>query len=394
MLLSFAIVVVGYNRPKCIQRLLTSLKNVEYCNNNVPLVISIDYSGSDDVLQCARNFDWPYGEKNIIEHKKRLGLKEHILSCGQLTDKYDNIAVFEDDLFVSIDFFSFAKQALDKYSSDERIAGIGLYNQQIDQYSGLPFVALNDGYDTYFVQYPCSWGQIWTKHQWKGFYNWYLMNSAPFSEAAGVPKNVCKWDEESWLKYHVRYCVDHNKFFVYPQKSLTTNFSTKGTHNKTAENSFQVPLLIGKKEYSLTSLDESNSVYDVFFENLNLYKNLNIARNDINIDLHGSRNIDDNKRYILTTKNMNYKILKTYGLEMRPIELNIIYNIEGKIIKLYDTNIAEAKRSYYNDKDIENEIIHYHAKGLYYRRLLSYAIGEIVKRIKDKFKSFMKHLFG
>ena len=46
----------------------------------------------------------------------------------------------------------------------------------------------------------------------------------------------------------------------------------------------------------------------------------------------------ENKRYILTTKKMNYQIVKKFALELRPIELNVIMNNEGEGIYLYDSS--------------------------------------------------------
>ena len=99
--LDIAIVVVAYNRPDSLNRLLDSLTKVNYEGHNVPLIISIDYSGKDDVYLAAEAFEWKFGEKKIIRHPENLGLKKHVLSCGDLVKDYDAVIILEDDLLVS-----------------------------------------------------------------------------------------------------------------------------------------------------------------------------------------------------------------------------------------------------------------------------------------------------
>ena len=58
---TIAIVVVGYNRRDSMKRLLASLLKAIYPNQRIPLVISIDCSGNEDIYNDARTFVWPYG---------------------------------------------------------------------------------------------------------------------------------------------------------------------------------------------------------------------------------------------------------------------------------------------------------------------------------------------
>src|SRR6188768_3670403 len=90
-----AIVVSAYNREQSLLRLLSSLEQGEYPNSRVTLVISIDKGDNKDVIQAAEAFKWRHGEKRIIQHQQHLGLREHILSCGDLTKEYGNIILFE-----------------------------------------------------------------------------------------------------------------------------------------------------------------------------------------------------------------------------------------------------------------------------------------------------------
>ncbi len=120
-----AIVVVTYNRPASLSRLLTFLHHSNFEPEDIHLIISIDYQDSDlhrEVVKIAQNFQWKYGEKRIISYKKNLGLKEHVLSCGDLSEQYGAVIVLEDDIVVSPDGYNYAYQSLKVYDSDLNIA--------------------------------------------------------------------------------------------------------------------------------------------------------------------------------------------------------------------------------------------------------------------------------
>ena len=74
-----AIVVVGYNRVKPLKRLLTSLEKATYPSDEIPLVISIDASGMQELYTFVESFHWSHGPKYTIIEKERLGLRTHIL---------------------------------------------------------------------------------------------------------------------------------------------------------------------------------------------------------------------------------------------------------------------------------------------------------------------------
>ena len=86
-----AIVTVGYNRLNSIKRLLQSLTEAHYNIDDVPLVISIDASGDEELYDYVRNYEWVHGQKYVIIHETRLGLREHIFSCGDLTQYFKGI---------------------------------------------------------------------------------------------------------------------------------------------------------------------------------------------------------------------------------------------------------------------------------------------------------------
>ena len=169
------IVCVAFNRKKSLVRLLKSLDNAKY-EEKVKLIISIDKGDNEEVVNYANKFQWNYGEKEIIYQEINLGLKKHILKCGDLTEKYGSIILLEDDLYVSPYFYDYAKQAINFYKEDENISQISLYKYPVNNFTKDMFLALEDGSDNFFMTVASSWGQIWTYKQWKDFRKWFRWN--------------------------------------------------------------------------------------------------------------------------------------------------------------------------------------------------------------------------
>lgn len=347
----FAIVAMGYNRPKSIKRLLNSLKRAEYLGDEVSLIISIDNSGDDSVELEAKEFIWPYGPKIIKTYKERLGLRNHVLSCGDLVHEYEDIAVFEDDIVVSPAFYKYSKKAIEYYKNDDRVAGISLYSFLWNQNSYRSFTNIDDRYDTYFMQVAQSWGQVWSKNKWEPFRKWYLENKNSDLKDVKMPSNISKWPETSWLKYHMKYLIDNNKYFAYPKVALATNFTDVGQHAKVKSTGYQVNIEVDvEKEFSFANIDSTEVIYDSFFENESMYKYLELKKDELCVDLYGTKKNLQHKKYWLTMDKHNFKIIKSFGLNLRPHEANIIMEIEGNEIFLYDTSIIEENKSIDNSK--------------------------------------------
>ena len=126
--MNIGVVIPCYNRVDSLNRLLVSLKDANYLGDDVDLIFSIDYSGINSVQVLAESFQWEFGIKKLILHSNNLGLKQNILSCGDLVDEYDAVIILEDDLYVAKDFYNYAKQAAFYYLNNDNIAGISLFS--------------------------------------------------------------------------------------------------------------------------------------------------------------------------------------------------------------------------------------------------------------------------
>jgi len=331
--MNIPIVVSAFDRKYALERLLSSLRKADY-QDSVRLIISIDGKGPDEVVDAAHAFNWPHGEKEVVHHQENLGLRRHILSCGALARQYDGIILLEDDLYVSPAFYRYGVQAAEFYKNCPDIAGIALYAPSFNENAYLPFYPLHDGYDVYFMQLACSWGQLWLNSQWEEFEDWYRDNAAlDLSKDASVPYSVRQWPDSSWKKFFIKFMIDRKKFFVYPRYSFTTNFGDKGRHHK-GTNLFQAPLIQGeKKGLSFVDFDQSLVKYDAYGEMLpESLRRLcpQLAEFDFTVDLYGVKEEHCyTGKFILTSKKCD-NFLISYRKCLLPPESNIIEEIPGE----------------------------------------------------------------
>lgn len=327
-----AVLIIGYNRIDSLKRLLSSVQNAIYNNEEVDLIFSIDYSGTDIVSDYVKSIEWSHG--NIIYRlfDERQGLKKHILSCGTFLRDYEFLVILEDDVIVAPLYYIYAKEAANFYKKDDRIAGISLYAYEYNMNSKLPFSPERTEHDIYFMQYAQSWGQIWMKNSFTAFLEWLKTDNIVYTDT--TPSFVNSWpDMSSWLKLHIKYCVDNDKYFVYPYNSLSTCFSDPGEHINYKSTLQQVNLYRRNQyhDFKFVDFDDCDVKYDVFFERI-------IRNKDILVDIYGTKtNLYSKKRYILSTNNLDYYITEKYALDMKPHELNFILNIKGDGLYLYDT---------------------------------------------------------
>lgn len=346
-----ALVAIAYNRTQSLQRLLASLSSAHYDGESVPLYISVDKSGTDEVERFAHGYEWAHGQKTVVTHAENMGLRRHILSQGRLLEDYDAVVILEDDLVVAPDFWSYVRQTVARYKDEPSVAGISLYSFAVAAYNQVPFTPMHDGHDAYFMDIAMSWGEVWMRRQWHDFELWYAGNK-DFDDASHLPPSLYRWGKKSWLRYHTRYCMEQGKRFVHPYVSYTTNFSDVGTHVDTSDSLFQVPLLAGRTgQLRLPAPDGETVHYDGFYENRALYGALGMGEEECCLDLMGINANRERKRYWLTTRRLGYRIVRSFGCAYRPIEQNVLADVPGRDIYLYDTT-QEARNAFPGRKDV------------------------------------------
>ena len=376
-----AIIAIGYNRPNSLQRLLKSIGDARYDYEGITLVISIDRSDvADAVIDVAQRFEWGHGQKVIRTFEERQGLRSHILQCGDLSEQYGAVIVLEDDIVVSPEFYNYTVEALAFYKDKEKIAGVALYSHKYNGYAKKLFEPVHKGFDTYMGQFGVSWGQCWSAVQWKGFKEWYeIHKDSGLNYHENIPSAVTKWPETSWGKYFVHYIVECDKYYVMPYEALATCFADVGQHVLRSNSTHQVPLLMGRRKYRFASFDEAEK-YDIFFESVTLkqYFPSEIA-DDLCVDLYNLLGRVSRNRYLLRSTEEPYKKIGSYGMMMKPKELNIRYAIAGDDIFLYDTQIYSKK-----EKSSVGKNIYYESYGMEWKTAMRYGILEFCRRLKKK----------
>ena len=327
------LVVTAYNRPNSLRRLLRSLDRVRY--EKCPrLVISIDYSGSNEALSVAEGHEWK-GEKTIIQHPERLGLKKHIMTCGELAVEYGAVILLEDDLVAAPGLFEYATAACEFFGGTPAVAGISLHNYCYNESSTLPFYSLAPDNSNYFAQLPSSWGEMWTARQWQTFKDW--LDARPDFDDARLPANVRDWPETSWKKEFLRYMIDTDGYFVYPGVSFTANCGEAG-ENVGLKSTKWVPKMISSPvSFEFQDFSESAYVYDSHLQLLpSLFRDMNerLSGYDFCVDLGGRKIRELHPDAMVLTTLPASPVLESWALELRPPELNVLLDIEGEGIHL------------------------------------------------------------
>lgn len=365
-----AIVVLAYNRPNCLNRLLLSLQKAVYPDRPVTLVISVDHSDISEVRSIAEKFEWKQGTKKLVLQETRLGLREHVLRSGDLSQQFGSIILLEDDLIVSPHFYSYTEQALKFYEKEEAIAGISLYSYRIHVYYwvndfALQFTPIDDGFDNYFVRYGSSWGQAYNRHQWRGFRDWLEKQTSECMETPPrPPRSVRNWPETSWKKYFIKYLVESGKTFVFPRTALSTNGGDVGTHFGSPTLRLQVPLLVGEKTWNFSCPHKSTARYDAHFEieAAGLKKlNPSLEPYSFECDLTGVKQSDEiSSENLLTFRKMDDSLVE-FGSDLNPIELNPIAGVPGNAIRLVPRSKWEAalKNTDGSEQTLRNQFDHY-----------------------------------
>lgn len=333
-----AIVAVGYNRIKATSRLLNSLNNAYYDIEDVPLILSVDASGDQELYDYVNQFEWKHGTKYVNIQEERLGLKSHIFQCFSLTKYFRGVIILEDDIFVSPYFYHYANATLEKYGDDEKVAGIALYTNETNGFVGLPFQPVYGGSDVFALQAVCSWGEMMNERMWNNFKVWLEGWNDNF-EPIDMIDRIKKWSR-AWSKFVYAYMLTTDTYFIYPYMPVTTNFNDAGgEHGGGDSSTVQVSLLQGKKNYQLEDFSQL-VCYDVYCHNKSLPQWLGLKSNEVDVDYYGQRS-HYSCRYVLAPFSLPYKRVRGFRLVMRPWELNIKYNIEGNDIILYDRETTQ-----------------------------------------------------
>ncbi len=379
-----AVVVMAYNRPASLQRLLDSLLRASY-PVEVPLIISIDKSETEAVQKLAESFTWPFGEKRVIAHPTNLGLRAHSLFCGDLTQQYGYLIFLEDDIFVAPGFYRYALEAIKHYGNHARIGGASLYSFQYYEQAAIPFIPIQEDNAVYFLQFFASWGTILFGKHWKNFRSWYQQEPVIHSTDL-LPVGVKKyWSEKSWSKYFLKFLVENDLYYAYPKVSLCTNFSDPGEHYAKLTAKYQVALPIDDKMGgNFRPFEESLAVYDAFFEILPDRLNRlvpELADYDYLVDLNATKELHlYPQEYVLTTEPVRIWV-NSYAYQLKPAVMNVIYQLSGGDISLAHKDQIVRKKKNQNNRYYHSYLSFTQLMQLFQHKLRGLSLAALRRRL-------------
>ena len=232
------------------------------------------------------------------------------------------------------------------------------------------------------MQLAASWGQAWSRQQWLGFRQWMEEHGTDITKVANIPTDILSWPDSSWLKLYNAYIIATNKFFVYPYRSLTTNFGDPGQHFNIASSRFQVPVQQRSMTHQFVPLAGSLAVYDGFCgispASIKMQNPL-LAGYDFIVNLYGCKHHAEG----LQLARSNRQGVRNFSLSMKPMELSVMHNVEGQGISLIEQS---GPTSYASSAEAEYAMYRFFYKFPSPRIILS-GLLERVQLIVSRFGS-------
>ncbi len=272
------ILVLGYNRPLHLKRVLLSLsENPEALHSD--LYISIDGprddSDSENVNLCREVSLQTFGFRKISTNFNELnsGLSNSVISnISKVLELHDEVIVVEDDLKVSRNFLKFMNLGLREYRNEYKVASI----------HGYQYPVVLDPDVCVFLRGADCWGWATWKNRWCEFEpnGTKLLNqlvskqlSSKFNLGGALP-NVNLLEKQisgivdSWaIRWHASMFLQ-NRVTLYPPESLVLNLGLDGSGTHESINSIFDTKMSQQQDWVLPrEIDES----DEFREKLSAY---------------------------------------------------------------------------------------------------------------------------
>ncbi|XP_061190677.1 uncharacterized protein LOC133198655 [Saccostrea echinata] len=262
----FRIIVIVFNRPHSLERLLDSLNKAEYFEDKVILEVWIDRSKKDGTIHdgtyhTASRFKFYHGEYRVHNHTKHVGIYgQWIGTWNPAPESEEIVVILEDDLTVSKHFYRWLKNVHKKYDSMNNLAGYALQGRSI-KHGGAPGDLRGPEKDVCFL-YPIlgTWGYSPHRKNWFHFVEWYRKKSTDPTFQPLVPGILpTQWwkifqqrgkTEGMWSMWYIYHAWNNKLWTLYPNlrnsQGLTINWKESGLHYKqkqTAEDKTADPIL-------------------------------------------------------------------------------------------------------------------------------------------------------
>lgn len=301
MSVSPIIVIFAYNRPKHLNRLLSSI-NLNKIQTNQKILFFCDgpKSTSDkkkinQIKEIIKSSKLKFYK--TIFRKKNIGLSKNIIDGVTKSLKFsDKCIVLEDDLIINNKTINYMNKMLKYFEKDRNIGSISAY-------SYLNYYKKFKKNNFYVSKRHCSWcwgtwRRVWKKIIWnKKNYNSHFKSKESLDNFSlgGNDLNLLLWGQQnqyidSWAIRFNFYCSQNKLDSIQPRYSMVKNEGKdlSGTHER-------ISLKKGEKN--------------------NFYPKINSRKSVLN-NLVISRKIND---YIMTTHRKSYKLRLRYLIKHKKL---------------------------------------------------------------------------
>jgi len=238
-MLDISLLIIGYNRPDHLSRVLTRL--LEFNDLNISSCYIFIDGPSDHTLnsKCysiALQFSSNFAvSTNVFLRPSNIGLRNNIVqSVSHVLNHHDAVIVLEDDIYVHEYFFDYMCMSLDKYNK----SSIGHINSHV------PIKLHPDLCGVYLSTQMDCWGWATWAHKWKfmsidptHLYN--IIHSDPeiLRDFTLNNSNSCIWQLRAnitgklntWAVLWQATLSIHRLMCIYPSHSLIKNIGLDGS---------------------------------------------------------------------------------------------------------------------------------------------------------------------
>lgn len=205
------IIVITYNRPSALLRLLNSLNKAEFNEDQIKLEIWIDRSKAgtfhNETIKTASEFQFMFGICEVIIHPVHVGIQGQWITTWKPLQNTSEIAVIlEDDITLSPYFYRYLKLVHRKYDGCPEVNGYALQGISVNHKDGSRLVAVPESHPVYLYPVLGTWGFSPRAENWNRFTKWYgyVKKNATFNPY--VPGSIVT----DWYKSHQkRHIEDH-----------------------------------------------------------------------------------------------------------------------------------------------------------------------------------------
>ncbi|MBT8327554.1 MAG: glycosyltransferase family 2 protein [Bacteroidia bacterium] len=358
--MTFNLVIPVYNRIHSIRRLMNSILKTPI-RGNLDIYISCDGSSSSAVVDYVNSIQWRHGEYKVIQQSKQLGVDAHILACMKMAKDLGHVILLEDDLVVSSSFQEYLLHAQKLIKQERNISGLSLYRYPILESNHFPFELIPNNEFIYYMQRPSSKGCFYSWDMLEPYFKFLETFDNDF-ESYHLPENVKKWSNEVWEKSFYCFLQHSGTYLAFPRYSLTSDFADIGVHMKkqTLKYVHQSKLYISKRFGDFNKLEETDNVYDSFYELIpRVVKKYNpeLEVYDFEMDIYGNKTLSKiSSEYLISEKPTNIGL---FGWERRlkPEINNLLFHQEGEFYQLAKTRSFRQKNR--QEKLKENFLYYY-----------------------------------